>query len=459
MHRMELLIKALILIMAEYKIHKRIESITLIEKVIDSTKDNNHIKTFNDENEIVNKIKEILKDAITGDLIPDDKIMVSLEIILAEKQNFIKLIEKYIFKKNPADVINIIKNELRKELKRIDAKTALSLALSRILKPNSDVDNILENTNDRLSTIKESKGLVDVSLVDEVDFENRDSVKKASQKAKDLVSGGVVFKTGWQCINDMTNGGFRKGEFITVSALKHNYKSSFLKSAFLQIIRHNKPTMVDISKKPLMLFISLEEETDNIMFFFYTYLKYSIDDIEITKKMRDSIDIDEMTDYVLSHCLEMGFNIRIMRFIPELFDFSKLFNIVERYERQGYEVQGLFIDYVKKMSKNGCNKNGPSGTDLLELFSRLRNFFSARGCMFVTPHQLSSEANGLIRSGLRGEEFLQHIADKNYYADSKQIGQEIDLELFLQKEVTKREASIYAQRGKHRIPIQTPQSS
>jgi hypothetical protein len=458
MHKLELFIKALILAMAEYKLEKRVMSNALIEKVIE-TPDirKNKVKTFNDENDIMDKLKTLIKSILVGDVAPTSDIMISIEIILNEKQNFIKLIEKYVFKKDPEPTIKLVKSEIRRELKRNDAKSTLSFALSRILKPNTDVDKILDDTADIITQIKEMKGLMDASLVDEVDFDNRDSVKAANDKAKELVSGGKSFITGWSSINTMTQGGPRRGEFITVSALRHNYKSSFIKSIFLQMLRLNKGVPTDDKKRPMFVFISLEEEVDNIMFFFYVYLKYIVEGIEISDKEQKNLDTDEMTDYVMKHALMNGFSVRVYRFIPELFDFNKLFSLIEKLERQGFEIQATFLDYVKKMSRNGCNTNGPSGTDLLELFSRLRGHFSSKNILFVTPHQLNTQANALIRTGLPAEEFVKHIADKNYYADSAQLGQEIDLEIFLHKGRVNKQTVLYISRGKHRLPTNIPE--
>jgi len=458
MHKLELFIKALILAMAEYKLEQRVSSNALIEKVIETPDIRaNKVKTFNDENDIIDKLKTLIKSILDGTTKPTQDIMVSIEIILAEKQSFIKLIEKYVFKKETKPTIDLMKEEIRQELKRDEAKTTLSFALSRIIKPGANVDKILDETSDTINIIKELKGMADVSLVDEVDFDNRDSVLAANAKAKELVSGGKSFKTGWSSVNRMTQGGPRRGEFVTISALRHNYKSSFIKSLFMQILRLNKADVNTDGKKPMFVFISLEEEVDNIMFFFYVYLKYAVEGIEIKDSEQKNLNIEEMTDYVMKHALGNGFSVRVYRFIPELFTYSKLFNLIEKLERQGFEIYGTFLDYVKKMSRDGCNKNGPSGTDLLELFSRLRGFFSSKNILFFTPHQLNTQANALIRTGLPAEEFVKHIADKNYYADSAQLGQEIDLELFSHKAIVNKQTVLYVSRGKHRLPTNIPE--
>ena len=301
------------------------------------------------------------------------------------------------------------------------------------------------------------KGLADESMVDEVDFDDRGSVLKANNKAKDLLTGANRFVTGWECINNMTQGGIGRGEFVTVTALKHNYKSGFVKSLMLQIMRLNKAKADNPDKKPLLVFITLEEEINNVMFFFYVYLKYTVDNIEIGDKERDLVTSEEMTDYVMKNTLINGFSLKVYRFVPEMFTYTKLFGLYEKLERRGFEIQGVVLDYAKKMNRDGCRKDGPMGTDILDLFSRLRNFFSSRDCFFITPHQLNAAANNLIRTGMPANEFVTHIADKAYFADSSQLGQEIDLELFLHKSVTKNGASLYVSRGKQRTARVTPQ--
>jgi len=73
----------------------------------------------------------------------------------------------------------------------------------------------------------------------------------------------------------------------------------------------------------------------------------------------------------------------------------------------------------------------------------------------VTPHQLSTEAKQLVRMNV--DDFVKEIANKGYYADCRQIDQEIDLELYIH--IVKSHGSSYltVQRGKHRKISITPE--
>jgi hypothetical protein len=58
----------------------------------------------------------------------------------------------------------------------------------------------------------------------------------------------------------------------------------------------------------------------------------------------------------------------------------------------------------------------------------------------------------LIRTGVPESEFVKEIAEKGYFAGSKQLDQEVDLEIYLHLFKQNKETYISVQRGKHRIP-------
>jgi hypothetical protein len=53
-------------------------------------------------------------------------------------------------------------------------------------------------------------------------------------------------------------------------------------------------------------------------------------------------------------------------------------------------------------------------------------------------------------------DFVKEIANKGYYAGSRQIDQEVDLELYIHIEIVNGTSWLTVQRGKHRIVGQTP---
>jgi len=64
------------------------------------------------------------------------------------------------------------------------------------------------------------------------------------EDVKSINNNTSIYKSGWQALNRMTQGGFRRGEFCTIGALQHKYKTGFSLSVFMQIARHNKPIIV-----------------------------------------------------------------------------------------------------------------------------------------------------------------------------------------------------------------------
>lgn len=68
----------------------------------------------------------------------------------------------------------------------------------------------------------------------------------------------------------------------------------------------------------------------------------------------------------------------------------------------------------------------------------------------MTPHQLSTDAVRSFRQGT--DDFVKQLPNKNLYADSSQIAQEIDLELFCHIEIINGASWLTLQRGKYRSP-------
>ena len=457
MRKVQILLYSLLLLILEYKKNNHVESISLVDSVLsDITIDNN--KIFEQDNDLIVKLKTLIKSIINDEVKPDKSILLNIEMLLSDKSNLLNIINKYVSDEDNIDNnIKSIKSDINKMLKKTLAIKNMSIALNRLKLNTTNPDKILLDLMDTLDKIKEDVVNEDVALVDEVNFSNKDSLRKAVKKAKDLINGGTLMPLKWECVNRMLQGGIRRGEFCMLSALPHNYKSGMTKSFIIQQVLNKKPVMDDIKKKPTIVFITLEEEIDNIVFFIYSYLKFTLEGIEISNKDKRKLDDDEMTNYVEEHLLSGDYDLLLYRFKPELFTYSKLFTLIERLERSGREIHATYLDYVKKMSRDGCRVGGPSGTDLLELFSRLRNFFSSKKIAFITPHQLSTRAKQLLSNGVPSNEFSRYVVGKGLYADSSQLDQEVDIEIFLHIFKQNRKTYLGVSRGKHRISTNIPE--
>ena len=125
-----------------------------------------------------------------------------------------------------------------------------------------------------------------------------------------------------------------------------------------------------------------------------------------------------------------------------------LFNYIIKLEASGCEIHVCCVDYLNQIPKTGCNGNNDADK-IQDLFNRVRNFFSKKNIAFITPHQLSPEALELHRQGKTDLALI--VSDGNYYAGSKGIGREVDLELFLYLAKDSGRSYQCIARGKHRL--------
>ena len=286
------------------------------------------------------------------------------------------------------------------------------------------------------------------SVVDHASFENEEEMVDLLTRSKEEISSDGVLRTGYHGINRMLGdtGGFRRGEFAVVGALQHNFKTGFTMNLFKQFALYNKPYMRDASKKPMLLHVSLENELPMNIMWLYANLKENetgeacdvttIDPVEATKYIREKMGVN-------------GYHIEMIRIEPGQCSYHDFFDMILKYETEGYEIHAIVCDYLNMMDKKGLNGGGPSGEDIRELFRKTRNFTAPRGITFITPHQLSTEAKQLVRNG--SDNFVGEIANKGYYDGSKRIDQEVDLEIYIHIEKLPGSGSfLTCQRGKHR---------
>lgn len=291
------------------------------------------------------------------------------------------------------------------------------------------------------------------SIVSDVMFNDSGAIRNVFERGISELDTRGIIKFGWQGLNRMfgPSYGGRRGEFVVVGALQHNFKSGTVLEMFKSAAIYNKPFLRDPTKKPLLMHISFENSIELNITNIYRSLYENETQTYCDPK---TIDINEATRFVIDRLQANGFHINMAHIDPSEFTYRDLFDRIERFEAEGYEVVGLFIDYLAMMSKKGCAQ-GPAGVEIRDLFRRVRNFICKRGTFTVTPHQLSTEAKQLTRIGV--ENFVQEIANKGYYDGCRTIDQEVDMEIY--QHIVKINGVSYLtfQRGKHRKPTITPE--
>lgn len=299
----------------------------------------------------------------------------------------------------------------------------------------------------------------DPALVNEVDFASPETLEEVLNEVRNMNNNNSIYRFGWQGLNRMTQGGLRRGECVGVEALQHKYKTGFTMSMFCDIPMYNKPIMTEEeiaqNKKPLMLRISFEDSLTNNTQFMYQYLKAS-DGVKVMPKDFDKLPVREMREYVVEKLTSNGFHIKMMRVDPSQWTINSVFSKILELEADGYAIHVLMLDYLFMLPTTGCIQ-GPMGTDKRDMLRRIRNFCSARNIAFITPFQLSTEAKNLLRNGVANHHFVKEISEKGYTADSKQVDQELDLELYVHLFQHGKRKILSVGRGKHRLPTVIPE--
>jgi len=454
---------SIILFFLQYKKDRAISDVGLVKTILHLLKDkstNSDLSTYTNEEVTEKKITSFINRIVDGEVKPDETSFLEFTLELANEPHLVELMKSYYENDEKIDEnIKRIRKKLRNFYKALKTSKIVSKYSIKLKTSDKDLNSILTEMIAELNEIKENENLDIDFITNQLDLRNPETIKEIAKKSKELVSTNIL-KTGWSCFNRMLQGGFRRKEMWMISALPHNYKSGLVKSIFAQIIRHNNPFPTKDNKKPLILFISLEEELEVIFFFLYSYLKKTIDDESIdpenTEYMKN-LNINEMVNYVNKHLNVNGWETKILRVKANSFTTDKLEQLINLYNNTGYEVQVLFIDYVMKMNRLGCLNQGANGTDLLCVFRTIRELITQKDILFITPHQLSSEADKLVKGGMPPVEFVKHVADKRYYAVSTQLGQELDGELLLRLGKVNGKTRLLIHRGKHRLPTNIPE--
>lgn len=285
-------------------------------------------------------------------------------------------------------------------------------------------------------------------LVDEVDISDIDKLESVIQAGEEANSTEGIMRTGWQGLNRMTgeHGGIRRGDFVLIGALQHNFKSGMLLNIPKHVALYNRPYMLDPKRKPLILNISLENKIEDNILILYKNLKENETNQPVSIK---DVDFTEAAAYLKEKLSVNGYHYKFLRFDPTDFTYRDLFELLDRYIAEGYEIHLVSLDYLNMMSKAGCSAGINEAFRIRELFRRVRNYCNPKGITFLTAHQLSSEAKQLVRNG--SSDFVKEIANKGYYDSAKGIDQEVDLEIGIHIEKPGDGHSYLTMgRGKHR---------
>lgn len=322
-----------------------------------------------------------------------------------------------------------------------------------------DADNI-KMAQEAVNAVREQLDQINFSvsrdkhpaITETISLKSGGNLKDAFERGKEEVSLAGVIRFGWQALNRMfgQNRGGRRGETIAIGALEHNFKSGFSLELLKSGALYNYPFMIDASKKPMLLRITGENSALQDTLQLYKSLKENELGIEIDQ---NSVDPEEAEEYVIRRLGATGYHVEIVKVNPTIFTYIDLFDLIKSYEADGYEIHMCNVDYLNLFSKDGCTA-GAQGENVRDLFRRVRNFMEEHRILFITPHQLSSDAARLLRLGV--EDFVKNLPGKKYWDSCSNIGQEVDMEIYIHIVESNGRHYLTVQRGKHRKFTITP---
>lgn len=311
----------------------------------------------------------------------------------------------------------------------------------------TDMDSYIRNVILELEVTSSKASQKDPAIIGTLDMGDDDSVREAFSSVVASNSNDLCFTTGWQEVNIGLQGGPRPGDTVVTGALQHNYKTGFTLSLFAHIALYNKPKNKDPSKKPLMYRVSLEDPLRNNAQFLYQLLRYEEtgEKVDVT-----DISVEEMSSYVTGRLQASGYRVIMDEVNPSLWTYQSLINRVVELESQGYAVEVLAVDYLSKIPTTGCIQ-GSIGDDMMDMLSRVRSFCSANNILFITPHQLSTEAKRLLQT-TPPEGFLNAIKGGGYFERTKGLDRIYDIGILIHKCEAPSGDYLHVVIDKHRFP-------
>ena len=405
------------------------------------------------EQESTEKIRDYLLECLDEEILNREIILQNLNDILKTSTRRDTAIDmfKMVEEDDNKNIIRALENELNNKIYIYRIKKTLNgytYDFDKKFKSGMSPDDMLSKIIEELTILTKNIKNKDDAIVNEVDLDNVENVSKVFQVVKETNEAeGFKFKLGLRALNKITNNGYKDSEFVIWNALQHNYKSGMLASSLIGIARYNKPIMTDPSKIPLLLYVSLEDDLDILFEFLYRQMYYT--DNKVKADMSNTSK-EEMSKYVKDKLQETGFKVKFIRVDPSDWSYSSFFSLIEKYEKDGFELKTVILDYLSLIPTVGCVATGAVGSDLRDLYRRVRNFFAKRKCLFISAHQLSPDAQMINRENLTGEVFLNRIMGKGFFDGSKKLSQEMDLELYAYKFTQNNKDYLAIGKGKHK---------
>lgn len=322
---------------------------------------------INDEDKTahVNLITTILETVISQN-IENKKVLL----------NVIDLSGKFYDKET--EILNSIYNEELSEVDydRIDKKISLQLKLSVIEKKASDFANLMNDIKSesykdltdlekKLDAVETDSELIEKTFKNyrEAIEENKNSVSLDDSSFLLCLNKIITEKrnpsskiqTGIKMFNEMLNGGYENGRVYCALAPAKNWKSGFLLNSAIWAKRYNHLSPKDPTKKPIALYISLENSIKETIERIFAHCKGNDYKFENYSVEENAKILEECGVYSPNNNKELG--LRLLYKPNKTVTVSDIESIIDDLNKNGQEVVFLVIDYIKRIKPSSPDKD------------------------------------------------------------------------------------------------------
>lgn len=323
-----------------------------------------------------------------------------------------------------------------KDLRDYTATTKFNLKFKNLVRPYL-FDNDYDLSKDdwiKLGELIDTKlngisGDIDRAIMEEGSSGEPSNIGEYIDQLKIETSPEGVLKTGLTGLNQalFPDCGFRYGRMYLINALTNRGKSFGLAHLLESFAVYNKPVLRDKSKIPMIFFCSAEDSLGLIFKRMYELIV-----IGKTGKKPDWTEqtTDDIVATIVDAFKENGWTFYFCRVDPTNDNIIELKQRVRNLELKGYEIKVAAYDYIAMMGLEGIS--GDTRSDKLQILARVaRNFFIARGSMFITPHQLNPKAKEFLRENDDDSEiyFAKEVGGHSMTEGSTKITNETDVEI------------------------------
>jgi hypothetical protein len=390
----------------------------------------NQPSSVDSDTNVVAELTRLITDIISTDNRHSTKsIIQSLNVILVNDKDLLVEAMKFITEQEDVSRVKEDTKHLRKQLSAINRSKVVVEAVSSAryqLMDSADKDEErfdselikLINTLQTFRKNNSSDGMMDHKFVlssndndlSELDLVNTETAER--------------FVSGWAKLNTALQGGVALGEMVVFNALAFNYKTSLLQTLFIHAGLFNKP--FDRGRgKGTILYITLEEDPRRYIWFFYKYLYYLKNGVLPKKGAENSASI---MSFIAEEMSRTGFHVEAIKILASDFSLDKLKTLVEDYESAGFDIQGIWYDYLAKTPLTGLSEANSVVYGTKELFRSTREYFNGKKIAFTTVHQLNSSAKDKLKDGTPSMDFVKEVAGKGYTEKNRTLDQEPDID-------------------------------